>query len=84
MAILSSVVCCTIRFIDYGHVIPIGSGNNLLYCYYKDVSKHIMTYRFNVPKSLLVSNAFGEIHLGATQNFLGLILVHKLEIILVL
>ena len=36
-----------------GNHIVCGSENNSLYCYYKDVSKHIMTYRFNLPRSLL-------------------------------
>ena len=69
------IVCgmfCTIISIDYGSCdLPIGSENNSLYCYYKDVSKHIMTYRFNVPKGLLVSTKYGKkLHLEASQKFL--------------
>ena len=36
-----------------GNHIVCGSENNSLYCYYKDVSKYIMMYRFNMSQSLL-------------------------------
>ncbi|XP_065916969.1 E3 ubiquitin-protein ligase COP1-like [Dysidea avara] len=40
-----------------GNHIVCGSENNSFYCYYKDVSKHILSYRFNVPRSILPGTA---------------------------